>query len=84
MRNTLFGALLVLFCASYCADINENREEFKEEHNKDATKNTIGDNAVANSESVDPADSSTSKIDTTKKPTNYKNLPPNTQGGGNR
>ncbi|KQS93041.1 MULTISPECIES: hypothetical protein [Chryseobacterium] len=84
MKNTIVSALLVLFCAVSCADKKENREEFKEEHNKDSMRNKMGDSAVANSETVNAADSSTSKTDSTEKPTNYKTMPPNQQGGGNR
>lgn len=39
----------LLFLGS-CADKKENREEFKEAHNKDSIRNSMGDSAVANSE----------------------------------
>lgn len=84
MKNTILSAFLVLFCAVSCADKKENREEFKAEHNKDSLRNQLGDTAVANSEPVNAADSSKFKRDTTESPTNYKDLPPNKQGGGNR
>ncbi|KIC63682.1 hypothetical protein [Chryseobacterium taiwanense] len=48
----------LLFLGS-CADKKENREEFKEAHNKDSIRNSMGDSAVANSEPSQtiPADS---------------------------
>lgn len=84
MKNTILSTLLVLSFATSCADKKENREEFKENHNKDSLRNTSGDNAVSHSEPVDPADSSKFKTDTTQSPTNYKELPVNKQGGGSR
>jgi len=84
MRNTIISASLVLFCTISCADKKENREEFKAEHNKDSLRNKLGDSAAANSETVNASDSNKSKLDTAETPTNYENLPPNKQGGGNR
>lgn len=84
MKNTIISASLLLLCTVSCADKKENREEFKAEHNKDSMRNKLGDSAVANSEPVNAADSSTSKTDTAETPTNYKTMPPNKQGGGNR
>lgn len=84
MKNTILSALMLMLCAASCADKKENREEFKAEHNKDSLRNTSGDNAVSHSEPADPADSSKFKTDTAQSPTNYKELPPNTEVGGHR
>ncbi|KQT17635.1 hypothetical protein ASG31_09580 [Chryseobacterium sp. Leaf404] len=84
MKNTILSTLTLLALATSCADKKENREEFKENHNKDSLRNTSGDNAVNNSEPVNSADSSRYKTDTAQTPTNYKDLPVNKQGGGSR
>lgn len=62
----IFAVLGLVFLGS-CADKKENREEFKEEHNKDSLRNRMGDSAVANSETTSaPSDSTKAASDSTK------------------
>lgn len=61
MKKLCIGAILGLFFLGSCADKKENREKFKEEHNKDSLRNKMGDSAVANSESAPAA-----KVDSVK------------------
>lgn len=57
-RLTVFGKLFL----GSCADKKENREEFKEAHNKDSIRNSMGDSAVANSEPSQITSADTAKI----------------------
>lgn len=59
MKKLWIVAVLGLVFLGSCADKKENREEFKEAHNKDSVRNSMGDSAVMNSEpsQITPADS---------------------------
>lgn len=85
MKKLWIGAVLGLLFLASCADKKENREEFKEEHNKDSLRNKMGDSAVANSEHA-PLSKDTQNVakDTAQTPTNYQKTKPNTQGAGTR
>ncbi|ANF51888.1 hypothetical protein A0O34_15830 [Chryseobacterium glaciei] len=65
MKKLWIGAVLGLFFLGSCADKKANREEFKDEHDKSAMRNDMGDSAVANSEHA-PADTMKAKTDTLK------------------
>lgn len=65
MKKLWIGAVLGLFFLGSCADKKANREEFKDEHDKSAMRNEMGDSAVANSEHA-PADTMKVKTDTVK------------------
>jgi len=58
MKKLWIVAILGLFFLGSCADKKENREQFKEDHNKDSIRNSMGDSAVMNSEpsQITPAD----------------------------
>ncbi|WBV56673.1 hypothetical protein PFY10_21045 [Chryseobacterium daecheongense] len=68
MKKLWIGAVLGLFIMSSCAQNKEKREEFKDEHDKNAMRNTMGDSAVANSDTAQtsPSDSLKAKTDSTK------------------
>ncbi|WP_336690422.1 MULTISPECIES: hypothetical protein [unclassified Chryseobacterium] len=66
MKKLWISAILGLLFLGSCADKKENREEFKEEHNKDSLRNRMGDSAVANSENITPSDSTKTASDSTK------------------
>ncbi|MDC8103112.1 hypothetical protein ACNFU2_21215 [Chryseobacterium sp. PTM-20240506] len=68
MKKLWIGAVLGLFIMSSCAQNKEKREEFKDEHDKNAMRNTMGDSAVANSDTAqtNPSDSLKTKTDSTK------------------
>lgn len=66
MKKLWICAVLGLVFLGSCADKKENREEFKEEHNKDSLRNRMGDSAVANSESTSSSDSTKAASDSTK------------------
>ena len=80
---TFLGTLLLLI---QCAQKKQDREDFKNEHNKDFLRNKVGNTAVPNSESANIQDDSSTvsrKVDVT--PTNYKkDNEPNTKVGGAR
>ncbi|WP_241330658.1 hypothetical protein [Chryseobacterium arthrosphaerae] len=61
MKKFWIGAVLGLLFLGSCAQNKEKREEFKDAHNKDSLRNSMGDSAVANSESA-PTSSDTLKI----------------------
>lgn len=61
MKKLWIGAVLGLFFLGSCADKKENREAFKEEHNKDSLRNKMGDSAVAHSEPVPRTSSDSAK-----------------------
>lgn len=87
MKKLGIGAILALITLGSCADKKENREEFKEEHNKDSLRNHLGDSATANSEATKPeTDTPKDLKDTTASPTDYssKETKPNTNAGGSR
>ncbi|WP_312296473.1 hypothetical protein [Chryseobacterium sp.] len=63
MKKFWIGAVLGLLFLGSCAQNKEKREEFKEAHNKDSLRNSMGDSAVANSEPA-PTTSDTLKIKT--------------------
>ncbi|SHK75971.1 hypothetical protein [Chryseobacterium polytrichastri] len=65
MKKLLIVAVLGLLFLGSCADKKANREEFKEEHDKSAMTNSMGDSAVANSEPI-PADTAKVKVEKTK------------------
>ncbi|EJL74032.1 hypothetical protein [Chryseobacterium populi] len=50
MKKLWIGAILGLSFLGSCAQNKEKREEFKDEHDKSAIRNSMGDSAVANSE----------------------------------
>ena len=87
MKKLWIGAILSVLFVGSCAQKKENREKFKEEHNKDAMRNDLGDSAVANSEQ-NPVKSDAENLakDTVVKPTDYesKESRPNTKVGGSR
>lgn len=68
MKKLWIGAILGLFFLGSCAQNKEKREEFKDEHDKNAMRNSMGDSAVANSEQAPAAvsDSLKGKTDSTK------------------
>ncbi|MCS3870714.1 hypothetical protein J3D55_003630 [Chryseobacterium ginsenosidimutans] len=68
MKKLWIGAVLGLLFLGSCADKKENREAFKEDHNKDSLRNKMGDSAVANSETtqVTPTDTAKVPADSTK------------------
>ncbi|ASW72962.1 hypothetical protein IQ37_09670 [Chryseobacterium piperi] len=68
MKKLWIGAILGLFFLGSCAQNKEKREEFKDEHDKNAMRNSMGDSAVANSEQTPAAvsDSLKGKTDSTK------------------
>ncbi|MCS3532996.1 hypothetical protein [Chryseobacterium sp. JUb7] len=66
MKKLWIGAVIGLFFLGSCADKKENREEFKDEHDKSAMRNDMGDSAVANSEQSSTADTAKIKTDSTK------------------
>ncbi|WP_415328196.1 hypothetical protein [Chryseobacterium sp. MMS23-Vi53] len=67
MKKLWIGAVLGLLFLGSCADKKENREEFKDEHDKSAMRNSLGDSAVANSEpNASTTDTAKVKTDTTK------------------
>ncbi|MBK1897408.1 hypothetical protein [Chryseobacterium paridis] len=63
MKKLWIGAIFGLLFLGSCAQNKEKREEFKDEHDKNAMRNSMGDSAVANSE---PADTVKVKTDTIK------------------
>ncbi|MBB4805915.1 hypothetical protein HNP38_001187 [Chryseobacterium defluvii] len=68
MKKIWTGAILGLLFVTGCAQNKEKREEFKESHNKDSLRNSMGDSAVANSEPspAPPADTVSIKADSIK------------------
>jgi len=86
MKKLLTGTALGLLILASCADKKENREEFKEDHNKDYMRNDLGDSAVSNSDQNSQNDTTNLTNDTVKKPTDYesKESRPNTKVGGAR
>jgi hypothetical protein len=68
MKKLWIGAVLGLLFLGSCADKKENREAFKEDHNKDSIRNKMGDSAVANSETTQGNTTDTAKVpaDSTK------------------
>lgn len=69
MKKLCIGSILCLFFLGSCAQNKEKREEFKDEHDKNALRNKMGDSAVAHSETI-PAtipDSGTVKTNIPKK-----------------
>lgn len=87
MKKIIVSTVLGLAFLGSCADKKENREEFKENHNKDSLRNISGDSAAANSEPTN-AETDTPKAlqDTAASPTDYssKETKPNTYVGGSR
>ncbi|KAA0129281.1 hypothetical protein FY557_05110 [Chryseobacterium sp. SN22] len=63
MKKLGIGVVLGLLFLSSCADKKENREEFKDDHNKEYMRNSLGDTASARSESS-ASDSTAMKRDT--------------------
>lgn len=79
--------LLGLVTLGSCADKKENREEYKENHDKDSLRNISGETAAAHSESTQPeTDTPKALRDTAASPTDYgsKETKPNTSVGGSR
>lgn len=64
MKKLWIGAVLGLLFLGSCAQNKEKREEFKDEHDKNAMRNTMGDSAVANSEQAPATKSDTVKMKT--------------------
>ena len=62
MKKLWIGTVLGLLFLGSCADKKENREEFKDEHNKDSLRNNMGDSAVANSEQAQGTPADTAKL----------------------
>ncbi|WP_435525432.1 hypothetical protein [Chryseobacterium indoltheticum] len=53
MRKTGIAMLLGLITLGSCADKKENREAYKENHNKDSLLNISAESAAANSEPIE-------------------------------
>lgn len=87
MKKLGIAMLLGLLTLGSCADKKENREEYKENHNKDSLRNISGDTAAVHSEPTQ-AETDTPKPlrDTAASPTDYssKESKPNTSVGGSR
>lgn len=67
MKKLWIGAVLGILFLGSCAQNKEKREEFKDAHNKDSLRNSMGDSAVANSEPAPASPDSTKvKTDSTK------------------
>ncbi|SIS55756.1 hypothetical protein SAMN05421786_101199 [Chryseobacterium ureilyticum] len=49
MKKLWIGAILGLLFLGSCAQNKEKREEYKDAHNKESIRNSMGDSAVANS-----------------------------------
>ena len=87
MKKIGIAMLLGLLTLVSCADKKENREKYKENHNKDSLLNLSGDSAAANSEATKPEkDTPKALRDTAASPTDYgsKETKPNTSVGGSR
>ncbi|WP_143883997.1 hypothetical protein [Chryseobacterium binzhouense] len=88
MKTTVAIIALASLTFGSCADKKENREEFKEEHNKDFMRNNMGETAASNSEQSPYPDTDTPKAlrDTAASATDYKSKEsrPNTSVGGSR
>lgn len=87
MKKLGLAMLLGLITLGSCADKKENREEFKENHNKDSLRNISGETAAAHSEATSPeTDTPKDLRDTAASPTDYssKENKPNTSVGGSR
>lgn len=66
MKKLWIGTVLGVIFLGSCAQNKEKREEFKEDHNKDSMRNSMGSTAVANSEPAVIANDSTKvKTDST-------------------
>jgi hypothetical protein len=66
MKKLWIGTVLGLLFLGSCADKKENREAYKEAHDKDSLRNKMGDSAVANSEPAPTNSSDSTKKDTIK------------------
>ncbi|UZT99412.1 hypothetical protein ODZ84_07570 [Chryseobacterium fluminis] len=66
MKKLWIGAVIGLSVLGSCADKKENREEYKDEHDKSPFRNDLGDSAVAHSDRNTAADTATIKTDSTK------------------
>ncbi|WP_153394221.1 hypothetical protein [Chryseobacterium vaccae] len=67
MKKLLAGTVLGIIFLGSCAQNKEKREEFKEAHDKDFMRNSMGSTAVAHSEpAVIPKDSTKVKNDSLK------------------
>lgn len=64
MKKLFIGAALGFLFLGSCAQNKEKREEFKDEHNKNAIRNEMGDSAVANSEQAPATIPDTIKVKT--------------------
>lgn len=64
MKKLWIGAILGSLFLGSCAQNKEKREEYKDEHDKNAMRNTMGDSAVANSEQAPATPSDTVKVKT--------------------
>jgi len=67
MKKLWIGTVLGLLFLGSCAQNKENREEFKDDHDKNALRNKMGDSAVANSEYAPAKVSDTAKVKDTIK-----------------
>ncbi|KXH85126.1 hypothetical protein [Chryseobacterium kwangjuense] len=63
MKKLWIGAVLGILFLGSCAQNKEKREEFKDDHNKEALRNNMGDSAVANSEPA-PASPDSTRVKT--------------------
>ena len=85
MKKLWIVAVLGLLFLGHCADKKENREQYKDNHDKDAIRNDMGSSAVANSETnTTTRDTINLAKDSTESPTNYQKMPPNKSGAGTR
>jgi hypothetical protein len=87
MKKIGIAMLLGLVTLGSCADKKENREAYKENHDKDSLRNISGETAAAHSESTQPeTDTPKALRDTAASPTDYgsKETKPNTSVGGSR
>ncbi|OBW39726.1 hypothetical protein AB670_03935 [Chryseobacterium sp. MOF25P] len=87
MKKLGLAMLLGLITLGSCADKKENREAYKENHNKDSLLNISAESAAEHSEPTKPeTDTPKALRDTAASPTDYgsKETRPNTSVGGSR
>lgn len=67
MKKIIFASFLGILFLGSCAQDKEKREEYKNSHNKDFMRNSLGDTVVANTDSTAiTVDSTSIKTNTPK------------------
>lgn len=66
MKKFILPAAIAAITFVSCAQKEEKREEYKEDHYKNEMVNNLGDSAVAAADSVSTAPTPTAKSDTLK------------------